>query len=425
VFRQWKTFENKNRDFEQVALFLCEKFSVSAFFTPGTGNGWGRKQVLGLGVLKSVNDYEGNHLQKLGQLVDKNNDWIMGHLGYDLKEETEQVYSVKPNEDGFNDLFFFIPEIVVLHNENGLLIGGMSEEKIDGIATLIDNYTAATALSSPVSLQERTSQSEYFSNSEALLRHIQRGDIYEINYCVDFRGNSSSLEPASVFRALQKISDAPFATLYRNENSWLMCASPERYMAKNGNRLFSQPMKGTRRRGNTAAEDEVLIHELQNDAKERMENVMIVDLVRNDLSRVAQKGTVHVSELFGVHSFRTVHQMISTVECEVREGVSFAEIVGATFPMGSMTGAPKIRAMQLAEKYEDQSRGIYSGSVGYITPEKDFDFNVVIRSITWNSQTGNVSAKAGSALTSTAIPALEHEECMIKIQAMMNALKRV
>ncbi|MGM0572458.1 MAG: chorismate-binding protein, partial [Bacteroidota bacterium] len=159
------------------------------------------------------------------------------------------------------------------------------------------------------------------------------------------------------------------------------------------------------------------------DPKERSENVMIVDLVRNDLSRTAQKDSVKVEELFGVYAFQQVHQMISTVTSRLDPGVHYLDAIKKAFPMGSMTGAPKYRAMQLIDHYEDSCRGIYSGSVGYISPEKDFDFNVVIRSIVYNQINKYLSYTAGGAITAASIPEKEYEECLLKAKAMEKALQ--
>lgn len=389
------------------------------------GNGWSRGAVAGFGIEDSVRNYKGSHLERLQALCDNNQDWIFGHFGYNLKSETENIATTFPNADGFADLFFFVPEIVIHPVEDGLKIGAFTTDKIDQIIQHANSFTENTSTDQDIALSGTTSEGEYMDRCESLLKHIQGGDIYEVNFCIDFAGNANDLNAPSLFADLSALSDAPFSAFYRNGNSWLMCASPERFLRKSGNILLSQPIKGTRRRSSDPDEDKRLITELASDPKERSENIMIVDLVRNDLSRVAKRGAVSVAELCGIHSFKTVHQMISTIQCELRDGVTLREIIASTFPMGSMTGAPKISAMKLAERYEKQSRGIYSGSVGYITPEGDFDFNVVIRSITWNSTNGYLSAKAGSAITAQSDPKKEYEECLIKASAMMNALKTV
>lgn len=406
-------------DADQFINWLCTKWDVSAVLS---GQGW-NQAVAGFGCRKSVNDYTGNYLQRFQQLFDENKDWIFGHLGYNLKTEIEQVTSSFPNEDGFDDLFFFVPEIVIQKKDQIWSAGTFDDADFRLILRYVEEFLLSEkATGHAVTLQPRQTATDYKEHCGALLKHIHRGDIYEVNYCIDFIGKNSTLDPAGVYEDLCSRSDAPFSALYRNHNSWLLCASPERFLSKQKSALMSQPIKGTRRRDNNPVIDEQMKTELANDAKERSENIMIVDLVRNDLSRIAKRGSVHVPELFGIHSFKTVHQMISTVACEVKDGVSTSEIIRATFPMGSMTGAPKINAMKIAEAHEQQSRGIYSGSVGYIAPNGDFDFNVVIRSITWNAKTGHLSAKAGSAITAKSDPIKEYEECLIKAEAMVKAL---
>ena len=201
-----------------------------------------------------------------------------------------------------------------------------------------------------------------------------------------------------------------------------MCASPERFLARRGKKIISQPVKGTARRGATISEDKLILETLKNDPKEQAENVMIVDLVRNDLSHHAYRGSVKVEELFGLKSFRQIHQMVSTITSEIKNDVPFSEVIKNAFPMGSMTGAPKIRAMELIEEYENTKRGIYSGAIGYITPGGDFDFNVIIRSIIYNSENRYLSFMAGSAITIGADAEKEYEECLLKAVTMNKVL---
>ncbi|MFY7988966.1 MAG: chorismate-binding protein, partial [Flavobacterium sp.] len=194
------------------------------------------------------------------------------------------------------------------------------------------------------------------------------------------------------------------------------------YLRKEGLKVISQPIKGTARRSLDVKQDEQLKSDLAQNEKERSENIMIVDLVRNDLSHTATKGSVQVEELCQIYTFKQVHQMISTIVSEVENTTSPIEILRTTFPMGSMTGAPKISAMQIIEALEETKRGLYSGTVGYFTPTGDFDFNVVIRSILYNSQNKYLSFSVGSAVTAQAIPEMEYEECLLKAKAMFEVL---
>lgn len=365
--------------------------------------------------------------------------YVFGHLNYDLKNQIENLVSEKPDFHEFQLFNFFTPAVTIVAN------GNTAEIIIDDQATsAIRNWVSeliqanesgkvaskynAELISNKVELLSRTGKEKYMANCKKIKEHIQMGDIYEMNYCMEFFDDDATIHPVFIYQKLADLTEAPMSCLYRNGNSYLMCASPERFMKRIVDQLISQPIKGTKRRSlvNPIVGDEnddELKSKLFNDEKERAENVMIVDLVRNDLSRIAEKGSVTVDELFGIYTFKTVHQMISTISCRVRKEVTFTEILKALFPMGSMTGAPKIRAMQLIEKYEDSKRGLFSGSVGYIKPDGDFDFNVVIRSIFYNKAKHYLSTWAGSAITINSEPEKEYEECMLKLQAMIKALE--
>ena len=210
----------------------------------------------------------------------------------------------------------------------------------------------------------------------------------------------------------------PFASFYKQNQNVLMGASPERYLCKRGDKLYSQPIKGTYRRGKNPEEDKQLKTALRDDLKEQTENVMIVDLVRNDLSRTAAKSSVKVEELFGMYTFPQVHQLISTVSSTLKSDVHFTEAIRCSYPMGSMTGAPKISAMKLIDQYEKTKRELYSGSVGYIDPYGNFDFNVVIRSLLYDTQKQYLSLTVGGAITNQSDAEKEYEECLLKAKAI-------
>ena len=257
-----------------------------------------------------------------------------------------------------------------------------------------------------------------------MLQHIHRGDIYEANFCQEFYAMDTHIDPLNTFLHLNAISSPPFATFLKFENLYGLSASPERYIKKNGKVVVSQPIKGTAKRDENSSIDLQIAEELKNDPKERSENIMITDLVRNDLSKFATKGSVNVEELCGLYSFKQVHQLVTTIRCEVDAGIAPVDIIRDTFPMGSMTGAPKVSAMKIIEKLEDTKRGLYSGTVGYFTPEGDFDFNVIIRSILYNASKKYVSFSVGGAITAKSVPEKEYEECLLKAKAMREALER-
>lgn len=273
-----------------------------------------------------------------------------------------------------------------------------------------------------IHLNPVVSKEQYMTHVNALKKHIQLGDIYEINYCMTFEASNAEIDPIQLYQALNGISRASYSALLKLDDQYIISSSPELFLSRRGNHLFTKPIKGTARRGATDAEDRQIKEELFQNLKERNENVMIVDVSRNDLSRLATRGSVRVDKLFDIESYRQVHQMVSTVSCSLKQHTSFDEIIAATFPMASMTGAPKYRAMQLIDEYEAYNRGPYSGSLGYIKANGDFDLNVLIRSVFYDAATGYLSFTVGSAITDLCKPEDEYEECLLKARAMMQAL---
>jgi len=371
-----------------------------------------------------------NAFEKLDEYQISTKDWIFGYLTYDLKNDVEDLTS--KNFDGlhFLDIYFFQPKKLFLIKDNTVemqylrMVDDEIESDLKDIKkTVISNECEKSHNSESIKIKLRTSKDEYFNKVKQILSHIQRGDIYEANFCQEFYAENTEIKPLEVYNKLNIISKPPFASFFKTENNYLLSASPERYLKKAETKVISQPIKGTAKRSGNKNEDLQLAIDLSNDEKERSENIMIVDLVRNDLSQTALKGSVKVEELCKVYSFLQVHQMISTVVSEVNKDVSPSELLKTTFPMGSMTGAPKISAMKIIEKLEDAKRGLYSGAVGYFTPEGDFDFNVVIRSILYNSAKNYVSYSVGSAITAKSNPKKEYEECLTKAKAMREVLE--
>lgn len=378
--------------------------------------------LLAAGTKRAISCDPGNALEQLQTFIDSKPTWLFGHLGYDLKNEIEKLNSSHTDNIQFPSLFFFEPEIIIRLNKNEMIIDADDPDKVFAQVT---NTTEAlyTSESNLISIQDRTSKQEYIAIIQKLKEHILRGDCYEINFCQEFFSENVKIDPVSVYKELSNISPNPFSALYKVNDKWLICASPERFLKKQGSHILSQPIKGTSKRitGNQG-KDKLSKEELLHSAKDRSENVMVVDLVRNDLARICNEGTVQVDELYGIYSFPQVHQMISTIVGQLKENISFSEIIHATFPMGSMTGAPKKRVMELIEQYEKTKRGIFSGAVGYISPEGDFDFNVVIRSILYNSSLKYLSLPAGSGITFYSDPEKEWEECLMKAEAMKKVL---
>ena len=365
----------------------------------------------------------GNAFDALKEFSAAQDDWLFGHLGYDLKNETEQLQSDNFDGVGFKDVHFFVPEIVLQLSKNLLTI--FCEEDAVQIFSAIQFSSAIVedTNASSFEITNRFTQTAYINTIQKLQQHILRGDCYEINFCQEFYSADAVIDPLAVYQKLTNLSPNPFAALYKVDDKYCVCASPERYLKKRGNKIFSQPIKGTAKRFLTDGQmDESSKQQLKNSEKEKSENVMVVDLVRNDLSKVCKQGTVQVEELFGIYSFPQVHQMISTISGEIRDDVNWTDIVKATFPMGSMTGAPKKRVMQLIEQYEQTRRGLFSGSIGYIDPMGDFDFNVVIRSILYNATHRYLSFQTGSAITFYCDATKEYEECLLKAAVLKQAL---
>ena len=370
-------------------------------------------------------DYH-NAFEDLKQYQQTTKDWLFGYLSYDLKNDSERLQS--NNFDGldFPDLFFFQPKKIFLLKGNQLetrylhLCDDELQEDYQDITTIVPQQSTA---SESVVVQARIDQKKYLEQVQKMQEYIHKGDIYEANFCMEFYAENATIQPLEKFQKLNAISQPPFAVFLKNNQQYLLSATPERYLRKEGEDLISQPIKGTAKRYEDPVADEKAKDDLASNPKERAENIMITDLVRNDLSRTAQKGSVQVEELCGIYSFMQVHQMISTITSKMDEKYAVIDVLRLTFPMGSMTGAPKISAMKIIEELEATKRGLYSGAVGYFTPEGDFDFNVVIRSILYNQKKQYLSFSVGSAITALSVPEQEYEECLLKAKAMKSVLE--
>lgn len=370
---------------------------------------------------------------KLKTFIDLKSDWIFGYLSYDLKNSVEKLHS--ENFDGlkFPEIYFFQPQKIVFLKENKLIFKYLEEvsneiesdfEEIQKFSIPNNLFLKKNHQKNTKNIKARLSKEEYIKRVNQMKEHIARGDIYEANFCQEFYAENIKINPLDVYWQLNGISEPPFASFMKLGNYYAMSASPERYLQRNGNQVISQPIKGTARRSDDAEADNKLRTDLENNAKERSENIMIVDLVRNDLSHHAERGSVQVVELCKPYTFKQVHQLISTVQSEVKSDVHSIEIIRTTFPMGSMTGAPKVSAMQIIENLEETKRGLYSGAIGYFSPNTDFDLNVVIRSIFYNAHSNYVSFSVGSAITTLSNAEKEYEECLIKAKAMLQVLEK-
>ena len=413
--------------FKQQLLFWSQSFREIVFMN---SNDYPQAYssydcILAVDAFTSIKTDFHNAFEDLKQYQQTTRDWLFGYLSYDLKNNLEDLGS--NNFDGldFPDLFFFQPKKLFLLKGTTLEIQYLNmcdEELEDDFEQILELHSEFSLQNEPITIQQRISKENYLNKVSNILQHIQQGDIYEANFCMEFFAEKATINPFQKFTTLNQISKPPFAVFFKNNNHFLLSATPERYLRKEGEILLSQPIKGTAKRFQDAIEDQKSKAELALDPKERSENIMITDLVRNDLSRTAQKGSVEVKELCGIYSFMQVHQMISTITSKLDPQYSAVDALRTTFPMGSMTGAPKVSAMKIIEAQEETKRGLYSGAVGYFTPIGDFDFNVVIRSILYNQEKKYVSFSVGSAITSQSIPEKEYEECLLKAKAMRQVL---
>lgn len=398
---------NKKKFQEQALLYFRDKKNL--FFLNGNSN-------------------QQNLIAISDENIIKSDDWQFGFISYDYKNQLEKLSSNHFDGIEFPEKHFFTPELLFKINDNEVITCyDVLVYQSESIARIIEEINAVTIDEKDrkeLKVKSRITKDEYVQNVNHLKNHIQQGDIYEINYCQEFYAEEVEINPTDLYFKLNEISPAPFSCFVKCDDKYLLSSSPERFIKKKANKILSQPIKGTLKRGETEQEDILLKQQLLGDQKERSENVMIVDLVRNDLSKIAKRGSVSVDELFEIQTFSQVHQMVSTISADLKEGVNFDAIIKALFPMGSMTGAPKISSMQLIEKYEKTKRGLYSGTVGYIDPNGDFDFNVIIRSILYNQKEKYLSFIVGGAITDLSDPEKEYEECMLKAKAMFQVLKK-
>lgn len=360
-------------------------------------------------------------LSALQLLHDQHKDWLFGNICYEYKDAHHPMLSSRhPAMQNFPLFFFFTPQTVcwISRDKNILTIETLYPSALATYQQIIGSSVIAPYSLPQLSWRYATSPETYLKTVAQLKAHIENGDCYEINYCTKGYAENVMAEPLQMFHALNRLSPAPFAACYKLHDMYMACASPERYLYKKGDSLMAQPIKGTARRGKNNDEDMEIKKTLYNDIKERAENVMIVDLMRNDLARCSEVGSVQVDELFGIYTFPQVHQMISTISSKLAKNKTFTDALRYSFPMGSMTGAPKIKVMQLTDEYEGSRRELYSGTVGYITPDGDFDFNVVIRSLFYNASKQYLSYHTGGAITADSIPEKEYEEMRLKAWAL-------
>ena len=427
--RTIRTFSLDNsQEFKKNLLFWAQQFETAIWLD---SNNY-KQQYASFDAALAVEEFTSiktdyiNAFEKLKEYQTITKDYIFGYISYDVKNDVENLTS--NNFDGldFADLYFFQPQKLFFIKDNSVEFHYLrmvdDEMEFDFEEIQKSKNPEIQRSENDIKIKLRIHKDEYHQKVTKVLEHIKRGDIYEANFCQEFYAENSTINPVEVYNHLNKISTPPFATFLKMEHQFALSASPERYIKKEGTKIISQPIKGTAKRLRSEIDDAQIASDLSRDIKERSENVMIVDLVRNDLSKSAKKGSVKVEELCRVYTFKQVHQMVSTVVSEIEENMHPVDVLKSTFPMGSMTGAPKFSAMKIIENLEETKRGLYSGTVGYFTPNGDFDFNVIIRSILYNEEKKYISYSVGSAITAKSIPEKEYEECLLKAKAMKYVL---
>lgn len=359
--------------------------------------------------------WQGTHNESIPEEVLRvaDNELLLGHISYEYGRRFYDFSEQTPLPIQLPDFYWFQPEFLITlrKGETEVEINGTNVEKLLRLINLQE-------ISVPPIIKTQfiptLSKNDYIQQVKQIKEDIAAGDYYELNFCQMFSAENFSTHPLSVWFELLKYQKVPFAALLKLDSTYVVSASPERFLMKSGTKLISQPIKGTQKRGRNESEDLALKEALLADPKERAENVMIVDLVRNDLSQFCETGSVEVNELCGLYSYPSVHQLISTVSGTLQKEVDLNEILRRTFPMGSMTGAPKQMVITRCGNYEPIERGLYSGSVGYMGPNGDFDLNVVIRSLVIDVKKKKAHYHVGGAITIDSIEEMEYQECVLK-----------
>lgn len=420
-------FEVDRFEFDAKALQWAQQFEQVCYLQSNgyTDEYHSIESLLAVDALDEFQATTHQTFQKVEQFRAKYpNKWVLGFFGYDLKNEIEKLHTSFPNHLDFPDAYFFVPKTIIKFLGTSVEIESAHPTQIfQAIETLVLEKKSYSTEAHTIQVKKRMSKEMYFKTFEKMMSHIKRGDIYEVNLCQEFYAENTRLNPIATYKRLNEISPTPFSTFFKLNDKYIISASPERFLAKKEQTLISQPIKGTAPRGKHKEEDEDIKNKLQNNPKEIAENVMIVDLVRNDMTQSAEPGSVVAYKKLEVHTFKQVHQLVSTITGLKRSDLSDIQAIKNLFPPGSMTGAPKISAMHLCDLYENSRRGIYSGTVGYFAPNGDFDFNVIIRTILYNRTKEYLSFHTGGALTYNAQVEDEYNECLLKASAITAALK--
>ena len=422
--RKEKVFNVENiNDFKDKLLFFSKsKENVILLDSNSKKNDY--EFIFSYGKISELKSFD-NSLDKLDNYIKQVDDWIFGFISYDLKDEIESFNSKNLKYFDVPNLSFFQPSTIWVFDGVELKALYFDEKELFDVWNQINkiHISCDSIKSNPnVELKGRLSKEEYIKKIKNIKKRIKMGDTYELNFCFDFFNDNTKINPENTFKKLNKLTESPMSVYYKDHHLHVLSSSPERFIKRNKKTIISQPIKGTKKRGKNIDEDVFLINSLKNSVKEKSENHMIVDLVRNDFSRIAKKGSVKVTELSKINTYKNIHQMVSTIEAQIENDMFFSTILKSTFPMGSMTGAPKIKTMKIIDELEETSRGIYSCAIGYIDPDKNFDFNVVIRTIIYDDKLSKISVNVGSGITFKSDPKDEYEECLTKIDALKKSL---
>ena len=421
--RKEKVFKVENiNDFKDKLLFFSKsKENVILLDSNSKKNDY--EFIFSYGKISELKSFD-NSLDKLDNYIKQVDDWIFGFVSYDLKDEIEGFSSKNLKYFDVPNLSFFQTSTIWVFDGFELKALYFDEIELFDVWNEINKIHIGYGIKSNpnVELKGRLSREEYIKKIKNIKKRIKMGDTDELNFCFDFFNDNTKINPENTFKKLNKLTESPMSVYYEDHHLHVLSSSPERFIKRNKKTIISQPIKGTKKRGKNIDEDVFLVNSLKNSIKEKSENHMIVDLVRNDFSRIAKKGSVKVTELSKINTYKNIHQMVSTIEAQIENDMFFSTILKSTFPMGSMTGAPKIKTMKIIDELEETSRGIYSGAIGYIDPNKNFDFNVVIRTIIYDDKLSKISVNVGSGITFKSDPKDEYEECLTKIDALKKSL---
>lgn len=379
-------------------------------------------------------DFIGEELKRFSITSDHHIPFLLGGVGYfsyDLLHLLEDIPSRTVDDIGFPDchMAFYDTVIAFDNHENKGYIVSITENKVDDVIELLKKVGTAHPISTQYSigadsntpLQTSTFTKEaYIKAIQKAMEYIAAGDIYQVNLSQRFLTEVDTA-PYDLYLRLREASPAPFSAYLDFGKAAVLSSSPERFLKVDGKSIETSPIKGTRPRGKNPEEDKRLKKELEQSEKDRSEHIMIVDLERNDLGKVCKYGTVRVKDEMDIQSFAQVHHMVSTVVGELKEGIGLMDIMKATFPGGSITGAPKVRAMEIIEELEPVKRGVYTGSIGYIGFNGKMDMNIAIRTL--SVKDGNAFFSVGGGIVADSDPKAEYQETLDKAKGMIEALR--